>query len=69
MIWSLSEQLLKNGGGKTIEFLRSNGHVCEEVPMGSERFIKVDNKYYRIFPSTRSCKVPIQGIELLPVYR
>jgi hypothetical protein len=54
---------------KTIEFLRSNGHVCEEVPMGSERFIKVDNKYYRIFPSTRSCKVPIQGIELLPVYR
>lgn len=53
----------------TIEFLRKNGHVCEEVPMGSESFIKVDNKYYRIFPSTRSCRVPIQGIELLPVYR
>ena len=53
----------------TIEFFSSIGHVCEEVPMGSERFIKVDNKYYRIFPSTRSCKVPIQGIELLPVYR
>ncbi|MDE6202727.1 MAG: hypothetical protein K2G19_04555, partial [Lachnospiraceae bacterium] len=53
---------------KTIEFLRKNGHVCEEVPMGSESFVKVDNKYYRIWPSTRSNKIPIQGIELLPVY-
>lgn len=54
---------------KTMEFLRKNGHICEEFPMGSESFVKVDNKYYRIWPCTRSSRVPIQGIELLPVYR
>lgn len=53
-----------------IEFLRKNGHSCEELRIGSETLVKIDNSYYRIWPSTRSgYKIPIQGVELLPAYR
>ncbi|WP_342759869.1 hypothetical protein [Kineothrix sedimenti] len=52
-----------------MQFLRENGHSCEELRIESETMVKIDNAYYRIWPSTRSCKVPIQGVELLPVYR
>lgn len=61
---------VENRRKNTVEFLRKNGHTCEEVKMGSETLVKIDNNYYRIWPSTRraSC-VPIQGVELLPVYK
>lgn len=54
---------------KTIEFLRENGHTCEELLFGTETIVKIDNGYYRIWPATRYAKLPIQGIELLPVYK
>lgn len=50
-------------------FLEKNGHTCEKIKNGTETIVKVDNEYYRIFPSTRSFKIPIQGVELLPVYK
>lgn len=53
-----------------IEFLEKNGHHCEELRMGNEVLVKVDNNFYRIWPSSRRYyKVPVQGAELLPVYR
>lgn len=53
-----------------IEFLEKNGHHCEELRIGNEVFIKVDNNFYRIWPSSRRYyKIPVQGVELLPVYR
>lgn len=53
-----------------MEFIREQGHTCEELKVGSETFVKIDNcGYYRIWPATRYCKLPIQGVELLPVYR
>ena len=52
-----------------IAFLEKNGHTCEEIKNGTETIVKVDNGYYRIFPSARSFKIPVQGVELLPVYR
>lgn len=54
---------------RTIEFLREQGHTCEELCMGEETVVKIDNGYYRIWPTTRSYRIPIQGIELLPVYK
>lgn len=54
---------------KAIEFLKEQGHTCEELPSGTETIVKIDNGYYRIWPATRSCKIPIQGVELLPVYK
>ncbi len=52
-----------------IDFLIKNGHSCEEIKSGTETIIKIDNGYYRIFPATRSYRFPVQGIELLPVYK
>lgn len=61
---------VENRRKNTVEFLRKNGHTCEEVKMGSETLIKIDNNHYRIWPSTRRASyVPIQGVELLPVYK
>lgn len=52
-----------------LEHLTKMGHYVEEVKTGSETLIKVDNAYYRIFPTTkRAYKVPIQGVNLVPVY-
>lgn len=52
-----------------MEHLTRMGHYVEEVKLGSETLLKVDNAYYRIFPMTkRSYKVPIQGVNLVPVY-
>ena len=53
----------------TIQFLREKGHSCEDVSLEGEHFIKIENSYYRVWPSARQCKFPIQGVELLPVYR
>lgn len=52
-----------------IEHLCKMGHYVEEVKTGSETLLKIDNAYYRIFPSTRRAyKVPIQGANIVPVY-
>lgn len=54
---------------EAIEFVKKNGHTCEEVRIGQEVLVKIDNNYYRIWPSVRRYRVPIQGVELLPVYQ
>ena len=52
-----------------MEHLVSFGHYVEEVKLGSETLLKIDNAYYRIVPGTRTAyKVPIQGTNLIPVY-
>lgn len=52
-----------------VDFLRKMGHNVEEVRSGSETLLKIDRMYYRIFPTTRrSYQVPIQGVNLVPVY-
>lgn len=53
-----------------MEFLGSMGHYVQEVKIGSETLLKVDNtSYYRIFPTTRRiCKIPVQGASLIPAY-
>lgn len=52
-----------------INFLREHGHSCTELPNGEETLLKIDNFYYRIWPSSRSCRIPIQGVEIVPAYR
>lgn len=52
-----------------MEHLVNFGHYVEEVKLGSETLLKIDNAYYRIVPGTRTAyKVPIQGASLVPVY-
>lgn len=56
-----------------MEHLVSFGHYVEEVKLGSETLLKIDNAYYRIFPRTKmgvgyKFRVPIQGVSLVPVY-
>lgn len=52
-----------------IEHLCKMGHYVEEVKSGNETLLKIDNDYYRIFPSIRKAyKVPIQGVNIVPVY-
>lgn len=60
---------VKNRRATTMAYLSEHGHDVQEVPYGGETLLKVDNGYYRVFPATRSCKFPIQGIELVPVYK
>lgn len=60
---------VKDRRQSAMQFLCEHGHSCEELRSGEETLVKVDNRYYRIWPSTRSCKLPIQGVELLPAYR
>ncbi|MBS6194663.1 MAG: hypothetical protein KH828_03665 [Clostridiales bacterium] len=52
-----------------MEFLSERGHYVEEVKSGSETLLKIDNAFYRVFPTTVVCKLPIQGAKLLPVYK
>lgn len=52
-----------------MQFLSEHGHYVEEVKNGSETLLKIDNAYYRVFPTTVVCKLPIQGARLLPVYK
>lgn len=53
-----------------MEHLSKMGHYVEEVKSGSETLLKIDNAYYRIFPTVkRAYKVPIQGANLAPVYQ
>jgi len=52
----------------TISYLTEKGHKVEELKRKQETILKIDNGYYRIFPTTRSARLPIQGISLLPVY-
>ena len=52
-----------------MEHLCKMGHYVEEVKVGSETLLKIDNSYYRVFPCTkRAYKVPIQGANIVPVY-
>ncbi len=52
------------------QFLSEKGHYVEEIKSGAETFLKIDNMYYRIWPRTITCaRVPIQGAQLVPVYR
>ncbi len=52
------------------EYLMSLSHDIEEVHMGSETLLKIDNAaYYRIFPTIKKVSnIPIQGVSLVPVY-
>lgn len=51
-------------------FLRERGHHVEEVRQGEETLLKIDNMYYRVWPKTITVqRVPVQGANLLPVYR
>ena len=53
-----------------MEFLQEKGHYVEEVKNGTETLLRIDNALYRIWPKVkRAYKVPIQGADLLPVYR
>lgn len=54
----------------TIEYLNEHGHYVEEVKNGTETLLKIDNSYYRIWPSARRYyKIPVQGVNLVPVYK
>lgn len=54
----------------TIEYLNERGHYVEEVKNGTETLLKIDNSYYRIWPSARRYyKIPVQGVNLVPVYK
>lgn len=53
-----------------LAYLSERGHYVQEVKNGSETLLKIDNNYYRIFPKTVVCsRIPIQGANLVPVYR
>ena len=49
-------------------FLSEHGHFVEDVTLGEEKLLKIDNGYYRLFPTVRVCRIPIQGVALIPVY-
>lgn len=51
------------------QYLRENGHCCEIVLRGEEHLLKIDNSYYKAWPYARACRIPVQGVELLPVYQ
>lgn len=52
------------------EFLAEKGHRVEEVKNGAETLLLIDNAYYRVWPKTVSSgRIPIQGANLVPVYR
>lgn len=54
---------------ETIRFLRERGHKVEETKLGNETVLKIDNAYYRIFPLAKQVHtLPVQGINLVPVY-
>ncbi len=60
---------VKERRAATVAFLRERGHRVEEVKSGTETLLKVENAYYRIFPGARLVyKLPVQGVNLVPVY-
>lgn len=52
-----------------MRFLREKGHSCEEALLDGGYLIKIDNRYYKACPYAKSYRVPVQGVELRPVYR
>lgn len=53
-----------------VNYLTEQGHYVDMVKSGSETLLKIDNVYYRIFPTGRSIQgIPIQGAYLVAVHR
>lgn len=53
-----------------MSYLTERGHYVEEVKRGTDTFLRIDNNYYQIFPMTRIySRIPIQGANLIPVYK
>lgn len=53
-----------------ITFLSERGHNVEEVKNGEETMLKIDNAFYRIWPMAKCYGyLPVQGANLLPVYK
>lgn len=46
---------------KVISYLQERGHYVDEYKYQEETLLKIDNAYYRIFPTTRWAKFPITG--------
>lgn len=53
---------------EVINYLQKRGHFVEEVKHQEETLLKIDNACYRVFPTTRWAKLPIQGVSLTPFY-
>lgn len=53
---------------QVINYLQERGHFVDEVKHQEETLLKIDNACYRIFPTTRWAKLPIQGVSLIPFY-
>lgn len=53
---------------QVISHLQERGHYVEEIRYQEETLLKIDNGYYRVFPTTRWAKLPIQGVSLIPFY-
>lgn len=53
---------------KVISYLQERGHLVEELKYQEETLLKIDNACYRVFPTTRWAKLPIQGVSLIPFY-
>lgn len=53
---------------KVIHYLQERGHFVEELKYQKETLLKIDNAYYRVFPTTKWAKLPIQGVSLIPFY-
>lgn len=51
-----------------ISYLMERGHYVEEINHGEETLLKIDNACYRVFPTTKWAKLPIQGVSLIPFY-
>lgn len=51
-----------------IRHLRERGHMVEELKLQDETLLKIDNACYRVFPTTKWAKLPIQGVSLIPFY-
>lgn len=61
---------VKNRRMALINILIEKGHYVEEVKRGTETFLRIDNSYYRVWPTTITIsRVPVQGARLLPVYQ
>ncbi len=53
-----------------IDYLRERGHSVESVEYGEEHLLKIDNVYYRIFPTARRFHVGVvQGVAIVPAYQ
>lgn len=51
-----------------VEYLKARGHRVREVPSGGETLLEIDGSFYRAWPTTRTVRLPIQGMALVPVY-